>query len=552
MVVICSKDELNIYRPGNTAVEIAARLDCSLFQAALLEMRGVTLETSDSVIKSWISPDMESMLDSLDLGETNSLAVGVFRSLNERSDVVVYGDYDVDGISATALAVEMALHRKASVRYFIPHRFNQGYGLHSDVATTIAKRKCDLVIVVDCGTQDAESVRLIRDSGIPVVILDHHLAEGELAVSDTMVNPQIGGDITAKRLCAAGVIWCWAWQNELLPRERLRKLLDLVALATIADCVSLASPLNRVLVQGGMDVLRRAPRPGLAILMEKLGIIPSALDPEDLAMKIIPCLNAAGRLYFADLAVKILFNAEDLSDKVDKIIELNKKRRELSSKILEQVDGEQAEPYQYVLTDKDWSVGVLSSVASRICSERNAPVALVAAVGDIMRGTLRMPAGGDAVGILKTLAPMLNTWGGHRLAAGFSVKTDKWQEVRDEMERMLSKVKVSSDKEDLLYWIPSELDLKAWYEAEKLGPFGMDNPCPKLYSPYSGSVKIIPLGKNGKHVKIDLGESTLLGFGAADIVKDREGLMGWVYRPRVDTWRNVTSLQLVLEKMVTA
>lgn len=551
MVVICSKDEFNIYRPGQTATDIASRLDCSLFQAALLEMRGVTSETSDSIINSWLSPNMESMLERLDLGATNSVAVDVFRSLNEKSDVVVYGDYDVDGITATALAVEMVMQRKASVRYFIPHRFNQGYGLHSDVAMSIVKRKCDLVVVVDCGTQDVEAVRLIKESGIPIVILDHHLAEGELAKSDTMVNPQIGGDMTAKRLCAAGVVWCWAWQNELLPRDMLRQLLDLVALATIADCVSLASPLNRVLVQEGLDVLRRATRPGLAILMDKLGLTPSALDSEDMAMKIIPCLNAAGRLYLADLAVKILFDADDLPEKVDQIIGLNKKRRELSSKILEQVDRQDSEPYQYVLTDEHWSVGVLSSVASRICSERNAPVALVASVGEIMRGTMRMPAGGDAVGILKTLASKLNTWGGHRLAAGFSVKIDKWQEVRDELEKILSNVKVSSDKEDLLYWSPSELDLKAWHEAEKLGPFGMDNPCPKLYSPYNGNVKISPLGKNGKHVKIDLGESTLLGFGASEIIKDRESLMGWVYRPRVDTWRNITSLQLVLEKMVT-
>jgi single-stranded-DNA-specific exonuclease len=514
-------------------------------------MRGVTSETTDSVINSWLCPDMESMLEQLDLGATNSVAVDIFRSLNEKSDVVVYGDYDVDGITATVLAVEMVMQRKARVKYFIPHRFNQGYGLHSDVAMSIVKRKCDLVVVVDCGTQDVEAVRLIRESGIPIVILDHHLAEGELAKSDTMVNPQIGGDITAKRLCAAGVVWCWAWQNELLSRDMLRQLLDLVALATVADCVSLASPLNRVLVQEGLDVLRRATRPGLAILMDKLGLNPSAIDSEDLAMKIIPCLNAAGRLYLADLAVKILFDADDLPEKVDQIIGLNKKRRELSSKILEQVDGEGDAPYQYVLTDENWSVGVLSSVASRICNERNAPVALVASVGEIMRGTMRMPAGGDAVGILKTLAPKLNTWGGHRLAAGFSVKIDKWQEVRDELEKILSNVKVLSDKEDLLYWSPSELDLKAWHEAEKLGPFGMDNPCPKLYSPYNGNVKISPLGKNGKHVKIDLGESTLLGFGAAEIIKDRESLMGWVYRPRVDTWRNITSLQLVLEKMVT-
>ncbi|NLD05749.1 MAG: hypothetical protein GX672_07645, partial [Synergistaceae bacterium] len=104
MVVICSKDGFNIYRPGQTATEIASRLDCSLFQAALLEMRGVTSETTDSVINSWLCPDMESMLEQLDLGATNSVAVDIFRSLNEKSDVVVYGDYDVDGITATVLA----------------------------------------------------------------------------------------------------------------------------------------------------------------------------------------------------------------------------------------------------------------------------------------------------------------------------------------------------------------------------------------------------------------------------------------------------------------
>ncbi len=530
---------------------MVARLGCTMLQAALLEMRGLTPEASNSEINSWLSPDMENILDHLELGATNSAAAEIFRKLTSDSDVVVYGDYDVDGISATALAMEMILAKHASVRYFIPHRYNQGYGLHADVAQNIAKRKCDLVIVVDCGTQDVDAVGLIKDSGIPVVIFDHHLVEGTAALCDTIVNPQINGDALAKRLCATAVIWCWAWQNELLPPEHLKDLLDLVALATIADCVSLASPLNRVLVQGGLSVLRTKPREGLAILMEKLSINPGTLDAEDLAMKIIPCLNAAGRLYLADLAVNILFPGVDLAKHVDEIIELNKKRRVLSTRILEQVVSDKEDSFQYVLTDEGWSVGVLSSVASRICSERNAPVALVAPVGSIMRGTLRMPHGGDAIGVLKTLAPMLNTWGGHRLAAGFSVKAEKWQVLREEMENILSQVKICGEKEDLLYWTPSELNLHEWQQAEQLGPFGMENPCPRLYSPYDGKVKISPMGKNGRHVKIDIGSSTLLGFGAADMIMDRGSLTGWVYRPRVDTWHNVTSLQLVLEKMVT-
>ena len=300
----------------------------------------------------------------------------------------------------------------------------------------------------------------------------------------------------------------------------------------------------------GLKSIRTHTRPGLNILMEQLGIAASSIDTEDLAMKIIPCLNAAGRLYLADLAVDILFPSKNLASNVGRLIALNRKRRELSSKILEQVESAAEGKYKYVLTNSDWSVGVLSSVASRICSERSSPVALVAAVGDIMRGTLRMPAGGDAVGVLKQLAPLLNTWGGHRLAAGFSVKTENWEKLRGMMEEMLSAVEVVGEKEDLLYWNPVNLDMSTWSEAVALGPFGMENPAPMLYSPYGGQMSVVPLGKTGKHVKIELGSASLLAFSAADMFDDRGGIDGWVYKPRLDTWRNVTSLQFILEKMV--
>lgn len=551
MVVRCTENEFNIIRPAQTAMSISSKYGCSFFQAALLEMRGLSPDAGESEVSNWLSPDMEGLLEGLDLGESNAVASDLFRGLTSDSHVVVYGDYDVDGISATTLAMEMVMRKGARVRYFIPHRFNQGYGVHTDVATSIAKRGCDLVIVVDCGSQDVEAVRLIKNSGIPVVIFDHHIVEAEPAPCDTLINPQAGGNSLARQLCAAGVLWCWAWRNEILPREQLTHLLDLVALATVADCVSLASPLNRVLVQEGLGLLRSRPRTGLSILMDKLGVSPQSLDAEALAMKIIPCLNAAGRLALADYAVKILFPGDNLGKQVDNIITLNQKRRELSAKILTAVDSSESDGYQYVLTNDKWSVGVLSSVASRICAERCAPVALVASVGEIMRGTLRMPKGGDAVGALKELSPFLNTWGGHRLAAGFSVKTEKWVEFRDKLESLLSQVGVEAEKEDLLHWMPGELDMKTWSGAEALGPFGMGNPAPLLYTPCSEPVKLSQLGtKKSKHVKIDLGGSTLLGFGASEMIRSCGSIAGWVYKPRLDTWRNVTSLQLVLEKMV--
>ena len=196
-------------------------------------MRGLTADVMPKEVENWLSPYLPRLLEKLDLGADNANAAALVRGLGPSSDVVVYGDYDVDGISATAIAMELALSKGAHVRYFIPHRFNQGYGLHKDVAQVIAKRKCDLVIVVDCGTQDVESVEILKKNGIPVVIFDHHLVEGKRAESDTLVNPQICGDSTAKRLCATAVLWCWIWQNELMPRRQLMKLLDVAAFRSL-------------------------------------------------------------------------------------------------------------------------------------------------------------------------------------------------------------------------------------------------------------------------------------------------------------------------------
>ncbi|MDO4987508.1 MAG: DHH family phosphoesterase [Synergistes sp.] len=550
MLTLCSKDRFNIYSKSIRTDNISCKFGCSPLQALLLEMRGVTEDTPASEVKDWLLPNMSKLLADVDLGSGSQAARNYILGLDRSSNVIVYGDYDVDGICSTAIAVELVMSRGARVRYYIPHRFNQGYGVHGEIAKMIAKQKCNLVIIVDCGTHDAESIEILRKSGIPVVIFDHHLVEGVSAQCEALVNPQVDGDANAKRLCATGVLWTWIWKNSLLPTKNIIGLLDLVALATIADCVSLASHLNRVLVREGIKSLRAGTHKGLSNLMMQLGIEYTAVNTDDLAMKVIPCLNAAGRLYIADLAVSILFPCKDVGANVEKLIQLNLKRRELSAKILEQVEKSDETGYKFVRMDRQWSAGVLSSVASRICVANNAPIALVASMGDVMRGTLRMPKGGDAVGVLKELDPYLNTWGGHRLAAGFSVKTENWQKLRDVMEEKLSCVNVEEDKEDMILWKPSALDMDTWSEAELLGPFGMENPSPAMYLPYSGIKRVLPLGKNGKHVKVETSEGELLAFGGAELFNDRHEIEGFVYKPKVDVWKNVTSLRFILEKMV--
>jgi single-stranded-DNA-specific exonuclease len=467
---------------------------------------------------------------------------------------VVYGDYDVDGISATTFMLELAIQKGARARYYIPHRYNQGYGFHQGVVRTIAEsgQKCDLLVVVDCGTQNIEAVETAKSYGIPVLIFDHHLARNELAKSDALINPQVDGNDMAKTLCAAGVVWSWAWKNELAPRQWLMNNLDLPALATVADCVPMSSPVNRAIVREGLNVMRTRPRPGLQALMRGSDIDGQSLDTGILSMRLIPCLNAAGRLEMADRSMKIFFPGKELENDVQYLIDLNKRRRDMSARIMSDVEQSVGTSrYRHVLYGEDWPAGVLSSVASQVCCSLDAPIVLAAPTQHPMiRGTLRVPPGVDAEAILSSISGDLKSWGGHRMAAGFSVASGKWQEVRDKLEDILSNIKFSVEPEDILRWSPADLDLDAWKEAECLGPFGVDNPYPKLYCSHSGDICAEPLGKKGNHVKIFVDGGELLGFTGEHLLKDDCSPSGWVYRPRVNFWRNLESLQLVLEKVV--
>ncbi|GHV55350.1 phosphoesterase RecJ [Synergistales bacterium] len=443
------------------------------------------------------------------------------------------------------------------MKYYIPDRHAQGYGFHHKVARKITSRsaKCDLLVIVDCGTQDTQAIGEIRACGIPVIVFDHHLARGRPADADALINPHIDGSDLGRDLCAAGVVWCWAWKHELAPREWLAKRLDLAALATVADCVPMSSPVNRAIVREGTKALRVTERDGLRKLMQRLEIDPFTVDCASLSMKIIPCLNAAGRLEHADTAMGIFFPREDVDVSVQKLILLNKKRRDYSAKIISDVDSGACDnpKYKYVLFGDDWPAGVLSSVASHVCAGRDSPIVLAAnAQEPFIRGTLRVPPGVDAEAILGAISEDLDSWGGHRMAAGFSVERGKWANVRDKLEEILSGIEVCSDKEDILCWRPAELALDEWKDAERLGPFGIGNPYPKLFCEHSGPIRAEPLGRNGSHVKILLDGRELLGFSGANLLDAGCSPSGWVYKPRVNFWRSSENLQLVLERIVTS
>ncbi|WP_024822600.1 single-stranded-DNA-specific exonuclease RecJ [Aminobacterium mobile] len=551
MTSFCLQSKLNIIVPSNSTRYIAEQLDCPPLVAAVLELQGRVSPHNIDKARAWLCPSLDFLLPQCYLGASAEEAARMWHRLPSLGNVVVYGDYDVDGVASTTLAMEICCSRAQGVRFYIPHRHLEGYGLHRQALLQLVEAGCNTLMVVDCGTKDTSLLAEARSLGLNVFVFDHHLPDREDISDPYVVNPQIDGDMETRRLCATSVLWLWAFLFDIMPKKWLYERLDLVALATIADCVPLEM-LNRSLVKEGLDVMRSTPRQGLRHLFSRLGLAPYYLNEEQLAMKVIPCLNAAGRLSFADLAVKVLVGEEPGVQNVEELVSLNRKRQNLSSRITREASKVAEEKDRHVLFQESWPIGVLSGVASRLCSERNVPVVLAAPVRNWIRGTLRMPAGGNAVQVLDCISDRLEAWGGHKQAAGFSVSKENWQDIEIDLERMLSNVECEEPEISAINIHPSQINMKTWQSVADLGPFGIGNPYPLLFCEKSEDEKILPLGKTGTHLKIQCGEDSLVAFNGVHVLNSiaSSNIAGWVYHPRFDYWRGQLRLQFMLDYVI--
>ncbi|MST55511.1 single-stranded DNA exonuclease RecJ [Pyramidobacter sp. SM-530-WT-4B] len=555
MIPVCSFNDLDIYQPGEKTRDLARRLECSELAAAVLDSRAADEEQFRQLLNV---PDLRRQLDELFLGRAASAARELWLKAVPGKRVFVYGDYDVDGVSSTVIALELAQQSGAAEAvYYIPDRRSEGYGLHPANMRRIIADGFETLIVADCGSKDVEAVEMARAAGMDVLIFDHHAVEGDIVRIDSLVNPQMDGDAEAKRLCATAVLWCWAWQSHILPESRLAGMLQLAALATVSDCMPLG-PLNRSLTREGIKMMRRAPRRGLRELLRSLcpNEPDSMIDENRLSMKVIPCLNAAGRVQVADVAVNVLSGLGsplELQRSVDQLLDLNRRRRDISAAICTSINAglEQGERSQ-VLFNGSWPVGILSAIASRLCSEHNKAFALAAPSGGGIRGTLRVPSGANAVELLKSLDDLLDAWGGHKSAAGFSVDQLKWPRLERELNSLLQNIKVEKTPEEVIEFEPDRITGAAWDEVQRIGPFGNGNPLPAFFVPLDARTTYAPLGKRGLHTRVLFGGNALLAFNGAEQIERTEGIRGWIYRPRPNLWQGRVSLQYIVEGIVVA
>jgi single-stranded-DNA-specific exonuclease len=433
-----------------------------------------------------------------------------------RSRITVHGDYDVDGITSTAILVRALRTLGADVDWYLPSRIDDGYGLAAATVERLAARGTDLLVTVDCAITAVDEVAAARAAGMDVVVTDHHAPRADGALPDApIVHPRVGG-YPCPDLCAAGVAYKLAQALMVGAGEdpaAVDEDLDLVALATVADVVSLTGE-NRRLVRAGLRRLAGTRKPGLQALMDVARVDPSGVDEGAIGFRLAPRLNAAGRLYRADAGLELLLTsdpgrAREIALELDAV---NGERRDVETRIrfeAEALLGEQSAPGApaHVLAAEGWHPGVIGIVAARIAERHYRPTVLIALDGDEGSGSGRSIPGFDLLAGLTAGSDELLRYGGHRAAAGLTIARNRVDAFREAFVRHAAATLAPNDlipRERIDAVAPGDaLRLELAEELERLKPFGMGNPAVSLLVPAAQLDDPRPMGE-GRHVAFSL------------------------------------------------
>jgi single-stranded-DNA-specific exonuclease len=443
----------------------------------------------------------------------------VLSHARSRRRITIHGDYDVDGVTSTAILVGVLRSLGADVDWFLPSRAEDGYGLSTATVTRLAARSTRLLITADCAITAVDEVAAARAAGIDVLVTDHHSPRADGRLPDApIVHPAVCGYPCAD-LCAAAV--AYKLSAALLAAAgrdpALADLdLDLVALATIADCVPLRGE-NRRLVRAGLRALATTKRPGLRALMRVARADPSRIDARAVGFRLAPRINAAGRLERADAGLELLLTADEIraAQIADELDRLNSERRHTETRILfeaeamvvERQRGAGGEPAAYVLAGEGWHKGVIGIVASRIAERHHRPTVLVALDPQTGRGTGsgRSIPGFDLLAGLDAASAHLARHGGHRAAAGCELEATQVDAFREAFEAHAAATLTADDlvprqRVDAVV-AGDELGLGLAEELERLAPFGIGNPGVSLLLPAARCSDPKTMGEDGKHVR---------------------------------------------------
>ncbi|WP_461210884.1 single-stranded-DNA-specific exonuclease RecJ [Desulfocurvus sp. DL9XJH121] len=546
--------------PGNLG-RWAERLQISPLIASILWGRGLRAPEEMDVFLSPLLRHLEPPSSVPGMAEAAEvLADGLARGAR----FCVWGDYDVDGVTSTALVKTFLARRGIEAAHYIPSRLEHGYGMNADGVRGLAEAGVEILLTVDCGITSLEEIALARSLGMTVVVSDHHLPGDALPEAHAVTNPRLG-DCPCPDLAGVGVAWLlMAAVNRLLPGEPedMRDYLDLVALGTIADVVRLRGQ-NRILVKNGLLGLARADRPGIAALKEASGFAPSAaLGAGQVGFGLAPRINAAGRLGDAQTALDLLLapdydTARPLAKRLD---ELNSNRRGEEDAILRQAleqAGEHPESLGLVLVGEDWHPGVIGIVASRLVEAHYRPTLILTRENGLLKGSGRSTREFDLHAGLTACADLLKGFGGHPMAAGLSLEPENLDALRARFDEAVAAQCGSEPLSPTLFLdgeLPfADLDFDLLKELEMLQPFGPANAQPVFGSPPVLVADRRVFGKD--HVKLTLKDEASGVTLAAKAWRQADALPASLrgtririaYTPKIDRYQGVASIDLQIK-----
>jgi len=476
------------------------------------------LADRDAVTR-FLHPRLAALADPFAVPQLQRAAARLHRAIARREQVVVLGDYDVDGVSSTTLLVGLLRRFGLNPRFIVPLRAEDGYGLsRSAIDRALEAGQPELFVALDCGTNSHDEIAYLLGLGVDVLIVDHHrsredevaavaaqpLAQsgGESAAQCILVNPHIQVDAgelgeSYRNFCTVGLVFKLAHGllkllrpegNEIANTIQLREELDLVALGTVADLVPLLGE-NRILARHGLKMIERTARPGLRALMEVAGLPPGqAITPVDISFRLGPRINASGRLADAALSVELLLTddprfAEATAQQLDAF---NRERQDIERQITEEadamIDTHYADDQGIVLYSDKWHPGVVGIVAGRVTRKYNRPCVVLGNDGELAKGSGRSVTGVNLVDVLADCSEELESWGGHPMAVGVALDKQRLASFRQKFAHAVREHAgrdISEAELPIAAWItPEEIGEPLMADLDALHPFGQGNPEP--------------------------------------------------------------------------
>ena len=567
----------HIMRPNaETVKQLSENLNCHPVTAMVLINRNLS---SARQVSKFMTASLSHIRPPSAIKDMELAVKRIYRAIIENKKILIFGDYDADGITATAVLLIFLRAIGARVSDYIPHRIEEGYSLQAHhIREHALPNGIELIITADCGSGSHDAIATARNAGIDVIVTDHHSISENIPPAVAVLNPKrhdcLGGmEMLAGVGVAFALILClrkylreqnfWPHRSE----PNLKNLCDLVALGTIGDMVPLVEE-NRIFSKTGLNLIRSGLRPGIGALREVAGMTDQMLDADDVAFRLVPRLNAAGRMDHASLALKLLTtdNMTTARQLAQSLNELNNRRQEQEKVVLSDIlsdfrrHPQKLEKRALVCWDSKWHQGVLGIVASRLTETYFRPVVLMVMTDNMGKGSARSIPGLDLFSALQSCQHCLEDFGGHSMAAGLTIRAEKLREFQDAFEQAVTRMTCPED------WIPrltidAEIELaditeNLIDEIEMLSPFGNKNPEPVFAARNVRVVSSKMVGKNHRKMALvqdanpDAKPAFAIRFNAEGPMQAQTSFARMAFRLRWNRWNNNKTIQLIVEDAV--